>query len=109
MIELIGKELNINGLTCLVFSAEWNIYHEKILKVIESFEKDNKEINFILIDIEEYKDLVDKYKIKEVPTFLFIDKENINKFSGMTLTKPFHSFCKKIIKESNGNKRNKRN
>lgn len=107
MIELTGNDLKINGLTCLVFSAEWNIYHEKIIKMIDSFESENKNINFILIDIEAYKDLKDKYKINEIPTFIFLNGSIINKFSGMVLTKPFHSYCKKIIKESNGTKGNK--
>lgn len=108
MIEL-GSNLILNKISCLYFYANWNMYHEKISNIILSFEKKSDEINFILVDIDCHKNIVELYKINEIPTFIFFDEnKEIKRFSGVVLTKPFHSFCNKIIKGKNVGSKPKR-
>lgn len=107
MKDLCGDKLEIKKLTCLYFYGKWSIYHKKCISMIESYEKIDQDIDFILIDVDVYKNYVTQFEVTEVPTFIFTDGKKVGRFSGIVLTKPFHSYCKKI-KEKNDKRRSKR-
>lgn len=106
MIYLTGESLDYKNLTCLYFYAQWSIYHEKVCKMIESFEKTSSDINFIAVDVEIYKNYVDMFEVTEIPTFVFLNEKELGRFSGIVLTRPFHSYCKKI-KDKDDKRRSK--
>jgi thioredoxin 1 len=52
--------------------------------VIDSFIKDNPDIKYTKIDVDEQVDLVARYDIQAVPTFIaLVDGEIYNRFGGV--------------------------
>jgi thioredoxin-like negative regulator of GroEL len=97
------KDIDYSKLCCLYFYTNWLIPNKKITNMISSFEEKESSMAFYLIDCEYIKSLVSGLKILEVPTFVFFNNnKEISRFSGITLTKGFNSYCYNIIKEING-------
>ena len=80
------------GKAILYFTAQWCGPCKMMVPIIEEFSKDKK---FFKIDVDENKDLVDKYKIKSIPTFIEVnDGIEIKRLTGkqdlMSLQKTFN-------------------
>ena len=68
----------------LHFTADWCNPCKRMAPVIESFINENPDIKYTKIDVDEQVDLVVKYDIQAVPTFIaLIDGEIYNRFGGV--------------------------
>ena len=88
MIEKIAngkafkKLLDNNHKVFAAFTASWCGPCNKVKPYVEKLAKDNPEIRFANIDIDEAGDLVSSYKIKTTPTFItFKDEREVDKLA----------------------------
>lgn len=72
------KTLNDNK-AIICFSATWCGPCKKIKPLYHELADDNKDINFYEVDIDDKEELVIKYNIKSIPTFILL--KNGNKIS----------------------------
>ncbi len=52
------------------FTADWCNPCKQMKPVIDKFISENKDIKYILVDVDEQIDLVEEYEVKTVPTFI---------------------------------------
>lgn len=53
-----------------------------------SMEKQNHDVMFINVDVDECPEIASRYEVKSMPTFLFLkNKEEIGRFSGANIAK----------------------
>lgn len=64
-------------LTILDFSAEWCGPCKKLSPIIEELALEYPDLNIQKIDVDANKELVDKYKIRSIPTILFIQEDEV--------------------------------
>ena len=64
-------------LTILDFSAEWCGPCKKLSPIIEELALEYPELDIQKIDVDANKELVDKYKIRSIPTILFIQEDEV--------------------------------
>ncbi len=74
-------------ITVLDFYATWCHPCKKLDPELKKLEINYPNINFLKIDIEEQKELCEKYNIKAVPTIIIINenKEILSKIEGFNL------------------------
>ncbi len=96
------KDIDYNSLSCLYFYANWLLPNKEIVKMIEKFEEKSKSIIFYGIDCDSFPHLPKALAIKEIPGFVyFYNEKEIGRFTGITLTKGFNTFCNNILKGIN--------
>ena len=77
MKEIKSKE-EIKGNTLLYFTAKWCGPCVMARPVIEEVEKENeKEIEFVKIDVEENPEIAAEYRIRTVPNILLIKEGRV--------------------------------
>ena len=77
MKEIKSKE-EIKGNTLLYFTAKWCGPCVMTRPVIEEVEKENeKEIEFVKIDVEENPEIAAEYRIRTVPNILLIKEGRV--------------------------------
>lgn len=77
--------VNSGGLVLVDFTAAWCGPCKRQAPILEQFESQNPQVNVVTVDIDEAKDLVDKYSIKSVPTLiLFKDGSKVDVKNGLT-------------------------
>jgi len=97
---IFNDKCNFSGLVLLSFSAPWcsscKIAHPTVLKLEQEF----SEIKFYEVDIDDNEDLVQKFNIRTIPTFVILnnDKE-VKRFSGAIFITPFRKVLRDLIKE----------
>lgn len=64
-------------LTILDFSAEWCGPCKKLSPIIEELALEYPDLDIQKIDVDANKELVDKYKIRSIPTVLFIQEDEV--------------------------------
>jgi len=75
------------GKVVIDFWADWCMPCSVQSREIESFSKNNKDVQVFKVDIEieEFVDLIERYKISTIPTLLFFnDGELKKKVTGLT-------------------------
>lgn len=72
-----------NTLVVLDFYATWCGPCKTIGPKIEELAKEREDVIFLKVDVEECEDIVSKYEITNMPTFVFIKEGKVlEKFSG---------------------------
>ena len=64
-------------LTILDFSAEWCGPCKKLSPIIEELALEYPDLNIQKINVDANKELVGKYKIRSIPTVLFIQEDEV--------------------------------
>ena len=55
------------------FTADWCSPCKKVRPVVEELNRDQAEVKFQIIDVDSEGDLVRKFEIKSIPTFILIE------------------------------------
>jgi thioredoxin 1 len=80
----------------ICFSAEWCIPCKNFSPTYSTYADKYKDINFYKVDIDDSEDLVNKFNIISVPTFIFLNKGvKINEIIGINETN-FSSFIQEL-------------
>ena len=92
MIYLTSElDLKIEGWLFLYFYTSWMPMHKKMITMINKVENKNN-INFCIIDADNFKSLCKRFKIDSVPTVLALqDGHEIKRINGLILTSAFKS------------------
>lgn len=70
--ELEAKILGSKAPTLVVFSAKWCGPCRLMKPIVEELEQEyQNQVDFLVIDIEEYPKVSDKFMVLNLPTFLF--------------------------------------
>lgn len=78
----------------LYFTAEWCNPCQRTKPIAEEMNKEGI-IKFQFIDVDDNLDLVKKYEIKSVPTFILIDdNKEIKRMNGAKTREEFEEFIK---------------
>jgi thioredoxin 1 len=91
LVQYIKTEEELNnlvnkGLTVIDFSAKWCGPCKMIEPHYNALSVANPTVTFTKVDIDELPDLANKYDITAVPTFLFVEGNNIlGKVAGANL------------------------
>jgi len=92
MKQIIDSDISmLKDKTCLIlmyFTATWCGPCQKIKPLIQALSDglDDTKIEIYMVDLDENETLVDKLKVKSVPTFyLFRDKELIGQCTGSNI------------------------
>lgn len=81
----LDNVINAGGMVLVDFTATWCGPCKRQTPILEQFESQNPQVNVATVDIDEAKDLVDRYSIKSVPTLiLFKDGTKVDVKSGLT-------------------------
>lgn len=64
-------------LTILDFSAEWCGPCKKLSPIIDELALEYPDLDIQKIDVDANKELVEKYKIRSIPTILFIQEDEV--------------------------------
>ena len=59
-----------NNVVLVDFSTQWCVPCKKMKPVIEEIKKENRDVKVVFVDADINKELVKKYKIREVPVFI---------------------------------------
>jgi len=105
MIFLTQEEdIDLNkSLQSLYFYASWMPFHKKILVMIGKIEEKYK-ANFLAIDIDNFGNLCNRFKIDSVPTILvFQEGKELKRIEGICLTSAFKSVYADIYSKKKGN------
>jgi thioredoxin 1 len=78
------------------FTADWCQPCKKTKPIVEEMNREQNDVHFQIIDVDDNKDLVETFFIKSVPTFILFEngleknriigsqtKENLEKFAGI--------------------------
>ena len=77
--------------TVFYFTADWCAPCKRVKPIVEDMKKDGYQ--FQMIDVDYESDLVKKFEIKSVPTFILIkDSEEINRIVGGKTREELESF-----------------
>lgn len=63
------------GVFALYFYAPWLLFHKKINLMIEKTEEEHKNIKFYAIDVDSFKNICQRFKIKAIPTIVIMADE----------------------------------
>ena len=93
-------EIKINaGIQAIYFYASWMPYHNKFLNMISKIEDKYKDIKFIAIDTDNFKNQCKRYSIESIPAVLvFKDGKEIKRIIGLVMTSAFKSVFVDIYK-----------
>lgn len=79
-LEDLEKALSENQKVVIDFFATWCGPCKKMSPIFDKKEEEYSDIKFFKVNVDEAEDIVSKYEISAMPTFLFIkDKELIGK------------------------------
>lgn len=77
--------------TVFYFTADWCAPCKRVKPIVEDMKKDGYQ--FQMIDVDYESDLVKKFEIKSVPTFILIkDSQEINRIVGGKTREELESF-----------------
>lgn len=79
-----------NNLQAIYFYASWVPFHKKMLVMIEKMEDKFKNISFIAIDVDHFKNQCKRFNINSVPTISILDSgKEVKRVEGLILTSAF--------------------
>jgi len=83
----IGKPLQ-----ALYFYASWMPYHSKFLTMISKMEEKHKEVEFLAVDVDAFKNQCIRFTIDSIPTVLILKEgKEVKRINGLVLTSAFRS------------------
>jgi len=86
------EEIYRSEKSIICFSAEWCSPCKKFAPIYSNYANEYKDINFYKVDIDDSEDLVNKFNITSVPTFIFLKNGvKVNEIIGINETN-FSSF-----------------
>lgn len=86
-------EIQVNSpLLSLYFYSSWMPYHKKFLTMIGKMEEKYKDIIFLAVDVDEFKNQCTRFSVDSIPTVLILkDGKEVKRIKGLTLTSAFRS------------------
>ena len=89
------KEEIKKGIVLVDFYANWCGPCKMVAPIIEELSKENKNIKFIKVDVDEQEELAKEYGIMSIPTMIvFKDGKEINKSIGFAPKEEITSWLK---------------
>ncbi len=77
----------------LYFTADWCHPCKKIKPIIQEINKDKPGLKFQIIDADIEQELVQRFKIQSLPTFIIINKgKEINRLTGLQTKEKLQEF-----------------
>lgn len=93
-----------NKVQCLYFYASWMPYHKKMIHMISKMEEKYKNIEYIAIDVDFFKNLCKRFNIESIPTVLILKSgKEIKKINGLVLTSAFKTAFSDICDSTGDN------
>jgi thioredoxin 1 len=79
MVKVITRrsEIPIDKKVVLDFFADWCGPCKKIAPLFSQLSEENPDIVFLKIDVDGIDDLASEFDVKALPTFIFINKNNL--------------------------------
>lgn len=97
--------LNTSGVAVLKFTASWCGPCQKYKPIIETLDTEFETVKFYEIDTDQNLQLARQYNCKGVPLLVFLkDGQEVNRVSGLTLTKPLRNILNELTKDSHEEK-----
>lgn len=99
------EEIQLNDqVLSLYFYAHWMPYHKKMLSMIGKMEEKHKNITFIAIDVDYFKQLCKRFNVISIPEILVLDNgKEIKRVNGLVLTSALKSVFADICNSYNLN------
>lgn len=89
-----------SGIYILKFEAVWCGPCKAMAPTISKLEGEFPELNFLSIDIDDYKDWAKRYNVKSIPTILILkDGIEINRIIGAQLITPLRKIFREVLNE----------
>lgn len=86
-IDEVKDKLNSSNKSLLHFTADWCQPCKRMAPIIDVFTKENKDIEYIKIDIDQNPEIAKEYGISGVPTFIANnDGDVIRKIGAMPIS-----------------------
>lgn len=77
------------------FYADWCIPCQKLSPIVDKFAEKHNEIKVVRINIDEQKEIANKFNIRSIPTLVVIENgEEINRVVGLVSEEKIEEFCK---------------
>lgn len=94
--NVFENEIKNNEKVLVDFYATWCPPCKALSPIVEEVEKENTDIKFLKINVDDEQELAIKYEIMSVPTLVFIKKgEVVDKSIGLISKKDLQSFINK--------------
>jgi len=86
-----------SGIYAIKFWADWCGPCKKISPLLTQLETEFPSVNFISVDTDETSSLAQKYKVRTLPTVLFLnDGEEVERVTGMAMMEPLRTLFKGV-------------
>jgi thioredoxin-like negative regulator of GroEL len=96
------------GLHAVVFIASWQAIPKRFDSNIKKLESEFPKIQLSRVDTDKSPEIVDKFKVQEIPTILFInDGVEISRAVGVILIEPLRTLFRNISEKENEMVKNK--
>lgn len=77
-------------LQAIYFYASWLPYHKKMLVMIDKMEEKFKNITFIAVDVDHFKNQCTRFNIDSIPTVIILNNgKEVKRIEGLVLTSAF--------------------
>lgn len=84
------------GLVLIDFYAEWCGPCQKISKILEQINKENRNVKVVKVNIEDSRSLASYFQVQSIPTLVLLrDGEFINKMIGFNPKKKIEEFIER--------------
>lgn len=88
---------NKHKIQSLYFYSSWMPYHKKMLIMIDKIEQKHKDVSFLAIDVDHFRNLCRRFSIESIPTVIVMSgMEEIKRIEGLVLTSAFRSIFSDI-------------
>lgn len=99
-IEVTQKVNFDNGMFVIKFGAEWCGPCKAMNKVLDKVRAEFVDIKFFNLDVDNSPDLAQKYKVRSIPTVIFIkDGQEIQRIVGLSLIEPVRKVLREMTKK----------
>jgi thioredoxin 1 len=86
------KEIQLQNKCSLYFYSNWMPHNKKMLSILSKMEEENKDIQHMAIDIDQFKSVLKRFNISSIPTILlFKDGREKKRIVGIVLTSAMRS------------------
>jgi|SRR6185436_211805 len=83
----------------LYFYATWMPHHNKMLSMIDKMEQKYKNVEFIAIDVDFFKNLCKRFEVESIPIVIILNNgKAIKRIEGLVLTSAFKNAFADIFK-----------
>lgn len=102
------EDFKLEKLQILYFYASWIPFNKKMILMLNKIEEQNKDIEFLAIDIDTFKNFIVRFGLESLPTIiLYKNGEEKKRIIGLVLTSAFRNAVNQTYKD--GEKNEKRN